>query len=187
MRPQMTFASRGLSDNDGGEAAPTMTSSTSATHHSLDMTMSQTTSQGRFRRLRARAAGWMLNSGGRGDGPPDLDELWRDFNRKLSGLFGGKGGPPRGNGSGDGGGPNFQPDMKSAGIGAGLVAGVVALIWLGSGFFIVQEGQQAVVTSFGKYSHTADAGFQWRMPYPFQANETSTSRSCAPPRSAATR
>ncbi|MES2101220.1 MAG: FtsH protease activity modulator HflK [Pseudomonadota bacterium] len=136
--------------------------------------MSHPTSPSRLQRLRARAAGWVLNNG-RGDGPPDLDELWRDFNRKLSGLFGGKGGgnAPRGNGSGDngGGGPNFQPDMKSAGIGAGLVAGVVALIWLGSGFFIVQEGQQAVVTSFGKYSHTADAGFQWRMPYPFQANE----------------
>ena len=120
-----------------------------------------------------------LAGGGR-DGPPDLDELWRDFNRKLSGLFGGKGGGPRKNGSGDpggnggggGGGPNFQPDMRSAGIGAGLIAGVVALIWLGSGFFIVQEGQQAVVTSFGKYSHTVDAGFQWRLPYPFQAHET---------------
>jgi membrane protease subunit HflK len=62
--------------------------------------------------------------------------------------------------------------MRSAGIGAGLIAGVVALIWLGSGFFIVQEGQQAVVTSFGKYSHTVDAGFQWRLPYPFQAHET---------------
>jgi len=137
------------------------------------MTMSHTISPSRFQRLRARAAGWVLNNG-RGDGPPDLDELWRDFNRKLSGLFGGKGGgnTPRGNGSGDnGGGPNFQPDMKSAGIGAVLVAGVVTLIWLGSGFFIVQEGQQAVVTSFGKFSHTADAGFQWRMPYPFQANE----------------
>ena len=114
-------------------------------------------------------------NGGR-DGPPDLDELWRDFNRKLSGLFGSKGGGGlRKNGSGDpggGGGPNFQPDMRSAGIGAGLIAGVVALIWLGSGFFIVQEGQQAVVTSFGKYSHTVDAGFQWRLPYPFQAHET---------------
>ena len=141
------------------------------------MTMSQTTSPGRLQRACARAAGWLLNSGGRGDGPPDLDELWRDFNRKLGGLFGGKGGGPRGSGSGDdggggGGGPNFHPDMKSAGIGAGLIAGVVALIWLGSGFFIVQEGQQAVVTSFGKFSHTADAGFQWRMPYPFQAHET---------------
>ena len=112
-------------------------------------------------------------TGGRGDGPPDLDELWRDFNRKLSGLFGGKGGAPRTPNPGDGGGGNnFQPDMKNAGIGVGLIAGVVALIWLGSGFFIVQEGQQAVVTSFGKFSHTADAGFQWRMPYPFQGHET---------------
>ena len=106
----------------------------------------------------------------KGDGPPDLDELWRDFNKKLSGLFGGKGGGTRTPSPGNGG--NFQPDMKSAGIGVGLVAGVAALLWLGSGVFIVQEGQQAVVTSFGKFSHTADAGFQWRMPYPFQAHET---------------
>jgi len=111
-------------------------------------------------------------SNGRGEGPPDLDELWRDFNRKLSGLFGGKGGGPRGNGSDDGGGNNFQPDMKSAGIGVGLIAGVVALIWLASGFFIVQEGQQAVVLTFGRFSHTVDAGFKWRMPYPFQSHET---------------
>jgi len=116
----------------------------------------------------------VLNTGGRGDGPPDLDELWRDFNRKLSGLFGGKGGQQRPNGTGgggNGGGPNFQPDMKSAGIGISLVAGVVVTVWAASGFFIVQEGQQAVVTSFGKYSHTVDAGFNWRFPYPFQGNE----------------
>lgn len=112
-----------------------------------------------------------LATGGRGDGPPDLDELWRDFNRKLSGLFGGRGGGPRGNGSGDGG-NNFQPDMKSAGIGVGLVVGVVAIIWLGSGLFMVQEGQQAVITTFGKYSATVNAGLQWRMPYPFQSHET---------------
>ena len=115
-----------------------------------------------------------MQQGGRNDGPPDLDELWRDFNRKLSGLFGGKGGkgggsdrdPERQPGS------PFQPDMKSAGIGLGLIGAVVVLVWLGSGFFIVQEGHQAVVTSFGKYTHTADAGFQWRFPYPFQAHET---------------
>jgi membrane protease subunit HflK len=113
-----------------------------------------------------------LQAGGnRNDGPPDLDELWRDFNRKLSGLFGGKRGVPRGNGSGDGG-PNFQPDMKGTGVGVGLVIGAVLLIWLGSGFFIVQEGQQSVITTFGRYSHTVDAGFNWRFPYPFQANET---------------
>jgi membrane protease subunit HflK len=121
-----------------------------------------------------RRDGLTMANGGR-EGPPDLDELWRDFNRKLGGLFGGRGGSRGGGGSNDGGdngNPNFQPDMRSAGVGVSLIAGVVALIWLGSGFFIVQEGQQAVVTSFGKYSHTADAGFQWRMPYPFQAHET---------------
>jgi membrane protease subunit HflK len=116
----------------------------------------------------------VLNSGGgRGDGPPDLDELWRDFNRKLSGLFGGKGSRSNGSGGGSGGnGGGGGPDMRSAGIGIGLIAGVVVLIWAFSGFFIVQEGQQAVITSFGKYSHTVDAGFTWRFPYPFQAHET---------------
>ncbi len=114
----------------------------------------------------------------RNDGPPDLDELWRDFNRKLSGLFGGKGSKPspdnRGNsnGSGGGGGSPYQPDFKSAGIGVSLIGGVALLIWLGSGFFIVQEGQQAVVSTFGKFSHIKDAGFQWRLPYPMQAHET---------------
>jgi membrane protease subunit HflK len=112
----------------------------------------------------------------KGDGPPDLDELWRDFNRKLSGLFGGKGGPQRpqrnDNGGGGGGGGNFQPDMKSAGIGLTLIAGIALLVWLGSGVFIVQEGQQAVVTTFGRYANTREAGIQFRLPYPFQAHET---------------
>jgi len=108
--------------------------------------------------------------GGRGpnQGPPDLDELWRDFNRKLGGLFGGRG---RRGGDGGFGGGNFQPDMKSAGIGAGLVAAIVVLIWLGTGFFIVQEGQQAVITQFGRYKATVGAGFNWRLPYPIQRHE----------------
>jgi membrane protease subunit HflK len=121
-----------------------------------------------------RAGGETLIHNNRNDGPPDLDELWRDFNRKLSGLFGGKGSGP-GRPSGDDrppGGSPFQPDFRSAGIGAGLIGSVALLIWLGSGFFIVQEGHQAVVTTFGKFSHTKDAGFQWRFPYPVQAHET---------------
>jgi membrane protease subunit HflK len=105
---------------------------------------------------------------GPNQGPPDLDELWRDFNRKLGGLFGGARGAGRGGGSGGG----FQPpDMKSAGLGAGLIAGVALLIWLGTGFFIVQEGQQAVITQFGKYNSTVGAGFNWRLPYPVQRHE----------------
>jgi len=112
---------------------------------------------------------------GPNQGPPDLDELWRDFNRKLGGLFGGgKNGGKRGGfggGNNNGGGGGFQPDMKSAGIGGGLIAAVVVLIWLGTGFFIVQEGQQAVITQFGKYYSTVGAGFNWRLPYPIQRHE----------------
>lgn len=109
-------------------------------------------------------------------GPPDLDELWRDFNRKLGGIFGGgknNQNSPRQGGGGYGGGNQggFQPDMKSAGIGVGLVAAVAALIWLGTGFFIVQEGQQAVITQFGRYHSTVGAGFNWRLPYPVQRHE----------------
>lgn len=113
---------------------------------------------------------------GPNQGPPDLDELWRDFNRKLGGLLGGVKTPGRGNsgggmGGGNGSGGGFQPDMKSAGIGVGLIIGVVLLIWLGTGFFIVQEGQQAVITQFGKYKSSVGAGFNWRLPYPIQRHE----------------
>lgn len=108
---------------------------------------------------------------GSNQGPPDLDELWRDFNRKLGQLFGGRGGGSGQNGQ-DGGVPPFAPSPKSTGIGVGLIAGVVALIWLGSGFFIVQEGQQSVITQFGKYHTTVGAGFNWRLPFPIQRHET---------------
>ncbi len=110
-----------------------------------------------------------------GQTPPDLDELWRDFNRKLGNLFGGRGAgrPPGGPdwGRGDNGAP-MRPDPKGAGIGAGLIAGVAVLIWLGTGFFIVQEGQQAVITQFGRYHSTVGAGFNWRLPYPIQRHES---------------
>lgn len=112
-------------------------------------------------------------------GPPDLDELWRDFNKKLNGWLGGannKGRPQQNNNQGGdnngGNGGGFQPDMKSAGVGAALIAGVLALIWAGTGFFIVQEGQQAVITRFGELKGTREAGFNWRMPYPIERHET---------------
>ncbi|MFZ3220463.1 MAG: FtsH protease activity modulator HflK [Rhodoferax sp.] len=108
------------------------------------------------------------NKGGSNGGPPDLDELWRDVNRKLGGLFGKSPKSPGGNGGGAGG---FQPDMKNAGVGVGLILAVLALIWLSTGFFIVQEGQQAVITQFGKYKGTVNAGFNWRLPYPIQRHE----------------
>ncbi|CDG84069.1 FtsH protease activity modulator HflK [Janthinobacterium agaricidamnosum] len=103
-----------------------------------------------------------------GEGPPDLDQLWRDFNQRLNAFFGQKNRPDNGGGAGGGG---QRPDMKGAGITAGVVGGIAVLIWLASGAFIVQEGQSGVVLTFGKYSHTTPSGFNWRLPYPIQSNE----------------
>lgn len=96
------------------------------------------------------------------EGPPDLDQLWRDFNQRLSRLFGQKG-----NGGGDG----FNSDGANAKLGLAVVVIVLLFIWMVSGFFIVQEGQTAVITTFGKYTNTTSAGFNWRWPYPIQSHE----------------
>ena len=121
----------------------------------------------RRRTLARKIFGPMMAQGQ--EGPPDLEEMWRDFTRKLSSLFGGG---KKGGDAGSGGGGGFQPDARSAGMGAALIALIVVVVWLFSGSFIVQEGQKAVVTTFGKYSHTVEAGWGWRLPYPIQANET---------------
>lgn len=108
-----------------------------------------------------------------GDGPPDLDKLWRDFNQRLNRFFGSNegGGGNSGNSGGPGGGGGNRPDMQGTGIIIGVIGIIVFFLWIVSGFFIVQEGQTAVVLTFGKSSHTTPAGFNWRWPYPIQSNE----------------
>ena len=64
------------------------------------------------------------------------------------------------------------PSPRGARIGLGVIALVAIGVWAASGFYIVQEGQVAVVTQFGKYKSTSQAGFQWRLPYPIQSHET---------------
>ncbi len=100
-----------------------------------------------------------------GQGPPDLDELWRDFNRKLNGLFGRR----RGGGGGDE--PGAPGGRKMGGGGASLLLGLVFAVWLASGFYIVNEGQRGVVLRFGKYAETTMPGPRWRLPYPIETAE----------------
>jgi membrane protease subunit HflK len=106
------------------------------------------------------------------NGPPDLDEVWRDFNNRLGALFGRK--PKRGGQFGGGGGghngANFQLPKSSPKM---LIIGVIVIVavWLASGFLIVQEGQVAVITKFGKYTKTLPPGLQWRMPYPIEDHQ----------------
>ena len=99
-----------------------------------------------------------------------MDELWRDLNRKLSQFLGGKNGGPPHKGPPNGASPNGIPPVFRN-LGVGVILGALLLIWMGTGFFIVQEGQQAVITQFGKYKATVGAGFNWRLPYPIQKHE----------------
>jgi membrane protease subunit HflK len=126
---------------------------------------------GRFRR--PAGAQMSLNDpnwGRRGNnngGPPDLDDLLRNFNRKLSGLFGRKGGndgPPKEGGGA--GGPHLN--LARFGGGAGLVAALIVAVWIASGFYIVGAGERGVVTRFGKYLETTAPGPRWHLPYPVE-------------------
>jgi modulator of FtsH protease HflK len=104
-------------------------------------------------------------------GPPDLEELWRDFNNKLNGLFGKRGGGGS-NGGGDGPRlPQFDFGPRLLGSGIGLIVGLVAVIWLASGFYIVDASQRGVVLQFGSFKETTEPGLRWRFPSPIQSHE----------------
>jgi membrane protease subunit HflK len=110
---------------------------------------------------------------GRGDnqGPPDLEEVWRDFNQRLSGMFGNKN---RGSGSrGPGGaGPQF-PQLSSRHFGGGIALLLLLLlgVWLASGFYTVNANERGVVLRFGKLVETTEPGLRWRFPAPVESHE----------------
>ena len=92
------------------------------------------------------------NKGGRDQGPPDLDEVFRKFSNKFSGLFGGKK-----SGTGSGGG------LGGAGISFILIIAVI--VWALSGIYTVKEAERGVVLQFGKYDRIADPGLRWKMTF----------------------
>ncbi|MGA7750467.1 MAG: FtsH protease activity modulator HflK [Gallionella sp.] len=103
------------------------------------------------------------NKNNNNGGPPDLEELLRKLNAKVSALMGGgKGGAgrPTGGGSAHGFGP-----------GIGLIVAIIALIWAGSGFYIVDAGQRGVVLRFGKKVEITEPGPRWHLPFPVETVE----------------
>lgn len=98
------------------------------------------------------------NRGGGDQGPPDLDEVIRNLNKKFNGLFGGRGGGSGGGGSRPG----------SGGLSGGLLAGmavVVVVVWGFMGFYIVDEAERGVVLRFGRVlDGTVQPGLHWNPP-----------------------
>jgi len=99
---------------------------------------------------------WDRNNN-RQDGPPDLDKLVRDLQKKLSGLFGSGG---KGGGSDSGGGE----------AGASLVGVLVLLLvgWSATGFYLVDDAERGVVQRFGAYVETTQPGLRWHLPWPIE-------------------
>ncbi len=94
--------------------------------------------------------------GKKNDGPPDLDDLWRQFNAKLNKMLSGKPNP------GKPGHPFALPVM---------IAGVALAFWLATGFYIVDAGERGVVLRFGRFVETTQPGLSWHLPYPIESAE----------------
>ncbi|MDX2463930.1 MAG: FtsH protease activity modulator HflK [Porticoccus sp.] len=89
---------------------------------------------------------WGGNNGG--DGPPDLDEALQKLRSRIDKIFG----------SGGSGGKN---NGFSGGL-FGVVLAVLIVGWGISGFYQVDEKEQAVVLRLGKYLDTVGAGLHWK-------------------------
>jgi len=87
----------------------------------------------------------------------DLDDVLRNFQRRLSALFG------RGGGSVGGG-------QNSANFGKGLggALALIGLVWIGSGIYRVDAQERAVILRFGKYEQITGPGYNWHLPWPIE-------------------
>jgi len=114
---------------------------------------------------------WGGKGGGDQQGPPDFEELLRNLQDRLGGLFGGKRRRPSGDDGGNGGGGGGFPvlpgglDKKTIGIGIA----VLVVVWLASGIYIVEPAERGVVLRFGRYVDTTDPGPHWRIPFPIES------------------
>ena len=89
----------------------------------------------------------------------DLDDVLRNFQRRLSALFG------RGGGGGGLGGGQSSPGF-SKGLSSILV--LIAAVWVGSGLYRVDAQERAVILRFGKYMQTTGPGYNWHLPWPIE-------------------
>ena len=100
-------------------------------------------------------------SGGKDQGPPDLDEVVKKLQEKMGGLFGGK----RGGGGGSGRGPAGGFSGGNSKLIMILVAVVAVILLAIKGFYIVQPAERGVVQRFGAFSSVTTPGPHFLIPF----------------------
>ncbi len=90
------------------------------------------------------------------EGPPDLDEVMRQFSQKINAFFGRK---PQ---------PAGSPEDKPS-VAVFPILGLILLVWIATGFYIVDQGSRGVVLRFGKHVETTMPGPRWHMPFPIES------------------
>ncbi len=109
------------------------------------------------------------DNGGR-SGPPEIDEIVSDvrqkFSRMFSGIGGGNSGKSGDSSSGSGRGPMKLFGGRRVLILIGVI--VAAGLWISSGLYVVEQGEQGVELRFGEYTRTTGAGLRWHIPYPIE-------------------
>ena len=107
--------------------------------------------------------------GANNDGPPDLDELFVDLRKKIDNMF-----KPNTNNNGSNGNSSNgkQPiNSNSNRIPTGTIILIVFLIWMATGFYIVDQGSRGLVLRFGKNTEITQPGPRWHIPYPVETAE----------------
>jgi len=93
------------------------------------------------------------------DGPPDLDELFKNLRDKFGGLLGG---------GGKGRIPKVPSGSGNLGGIIGFFAVALLVVWALTGIYIVDEGWRGVETRFGERTVMTQAGPHWHIPYPIE-------------------
>jgi len=93
-------------------------------------------------------------------GPPDLDEVIRNLQRRLSALFGG-----------GTGGRNAGGSAPGRGFGLGTILLALATIWAFTGLYRVDAAERGIILRFGRHVDTTLPGLHWHMPWPIETKQ----------------
>jgi membrane protease subunit HflK len=93
------------------------------------------------------------NKGGRDQGPPDLDEVFRKYSDKLGGMFGGNGGG------------NNKGGSNLSGMAIGFVLVIALVVWALSGIYTIKEAERGIILRFGQFHSISDPGLRWKMTF----------------------